>query len=273
MKIIKAGDAEIPGLGFGTWQLQGQACADRVADALGVGYRHLDTAQMYENHAQVGAGMRRSGVVRESIFLTTKLWFDSLHRAAVRRSTEESLRDLGTDYVDLLLIHWPNEEVPLQETLDAMLEQREKGRVRHIGVSNFPPSWLEEAADAAPVVCDQVEYHPLLSQDPVLGPIRGRGLALIAYSPLAHGELLEHPVLREIAGAHGRTPAQVALRWLIQQSQVGAIPKAASRDHLQQNFQIFDFNLGDDEMQRLHGLAKREGERTVDPDFAPRWER
>lgn len=273
METIAAKEAVIPALGFGTWQLRGSDCSDRVADALSLGYRHIDTAQRYENHEAVGAGLRRSGVAREDVFLTTKIWFEDLHWDDVIASTETSLKQLDTEYVDLLLIHWPNPQVSLEETLGAMLELRVRGRVRHLGVSNFPPSWVERASALAPVVCDQVEYHPLLSQEHLLGPLRERDMALVAYSPLAHGELLDDPTLQEIARAHDRSVAQVALRWLVSQEGVGAVPKAGSREHAEENLRIFDFALGDDEMRRIHALARREGERTIDPHFAPAWER
>lgn len=270
---MTAKNAEIPALGLGTWKLEGRTCVERVADALAIGYRHLDTAQAYENHRSVGEGMQASSVPREDIFLTTKVRREKLRRSDVLSSTDTSLKELGTDYVDLLLIHWPNEEVPLDETFEAMLELRDQGRIRHIGVSNFPPSWLDEAAQEAPVVCNQVEYHPFLSQDHLLVPVRDRNMALVAYSPLARGDVLRNETLQEIGREHGRSAAQVALRWLIQQDQVCAIPKAASRAHLEQNFQVFDLSLGDDEMKRIHRLAKRAGDRTIDPEYAPAWER
>lgn len=273
MKTISVRGARMPALGLGTWQLEGRTCSERVADALAIGYRHLDTAQMYGNHRQVGAGMRASGVAREDVFLTTKLWLDNLDRESVQTSVEASLRELDTDYVDLLLVHWPNEDVPLEETLDAMMDLREKGRARHLGVSNFPPSWLEEAAARAPLVCDQVEYHPLLSQDRLIELVREREMALVAYSPLAHGKVMENEVLREIGRAHGRSAAQVALRWLLAQPKVGAIPKASSREHVEDNFAVFEFDLAYEELARIHALAEREEERTVDPAFAPHWER
>lgn len=273
MKTIVTGNALIPALGLGTWQLQGKHCADCVADALAAGYRHVDTAQRYDNHEAVGAGLRRSGLARDEVFLTSKLWFEHLRRDDALASMEETLKELGTDYVDLMLIHWPNPKVPLEETLEAMQRMREKGWIRHIGVSNFPPSWLEEAAELAPIVCDQVEYHPLLSQGHLLDALRAREIALIAYSPLAHGEVVDEPTLVEIGRAHERSAVQVALRWLLQQERVGAIPKASSREHVEENLRVFDFELDEEEMRRIHALARREGERTVDPDFAPGWER
>ncbi|HEM46587.1 MAG TPA: aldo/keto reductase, partial [Alphaproteobacteria bacterium] len=209
MKAIVTGNARIPALGLGTWQLQGKHCADCVADALAAGYRHVDTAQRYDNHEAVGAGLRRSGLARDEVFLTSKLWFEHLRRDDALASMEQTLKELGTDYVDLMLIHWPNPKVPLEETLEAMQQMREKGWIRHVGVSNFPPSWLEEAAELAPIVCDQVEYHPLLSQGHLLDALRAREIALIAYSPLAHGEVVEEPTLVEIGRAHDRSAVQV----------------------------------------------------------------
>lgn len=274
METISAGRAEMPALGLGTWKLEGQTCTDRVDDALAAGYRHIDTAQAYGNHEAVGTGLARSGVEREEVFLTSKLWFDNLHWDQVVATTEASLQQLGTDYLDLLLVHWPNPNVSLEETLGAMLDLRAKGMIRHLGVSNFPPSWVERAVEVAPVVvCDQVEYHPLLSQDHLLATLRERDMALVAYSPLAHGRIPGNETLAEIGRGHDRSAAQVALRWLLQQDAVAAIPKASSREHLEQNFDVFDFVLDEEEMRRIHALAEQRGRRTVDPDFAPRWER
>lgn len=259
-KSLTAHDATIPALGLGTWDLRGDTCIARVADALELGYRHIDTAEMYDNHREVGAGIRRSRVDREQVFLTTKVWRDDLTRRGVLASTERALTELGTEYVDLLLIHWPSDDVPLEHTLDAMLELRAQGKVRHLGVSNFAPPWLERAVAHAPIVCNQIEYHPFLAQDDALLQIREHGLALIAYCPLAHGRVATNAVLREIGQAHRKSPAQVALRWLLQQDSVGAIPKAADRRHLEQNFDVFDFCLDDLQMHRVGELADR-GER------------
>jgi len=268
---VEAAGARIPKLGMGTWQLTGRACADRVADALQRGVRHVDTARMYGNEEDVGHGLARSGVDRDEVFVTTKLWVDELSRDAVPAACDDSLKRLGLDAVDLLLIHWPSREVELEETLDAMLSLRERGRVRHVGVSNFTPTLLERAAAHAPVVCNQVEYHPFLSQDAVLEAARRRDMAVVAYSPLARGRVLDEPLLREIGDAHGKSPAQVVLRWLLQQEGVVAIPKAARSEHLEANLAIFDFQLSHDEMQRIRDLDR--DERLIDPEVAPRWER
>jgi 2,5-diketo-D-gluconate reductase B len=247
---------KVPSLGLGTWRLSGQECARAVERALALGYRHIDTAQMYANEGEVGGGIRNSGVDREEIFLVTKVRTSSFSHDAVLRSTRGSLKKLRTDYVNLLLMHWPNPSVPLEETLGAMRELQEEGSVKHIGVSNFPPSLVEEAARHANVFCNQVEYHPYRAQDELLKQAKEMGYLLTAYSPVAKGRVSNDATLREIGEAHGKTPAQVALRWLIQQQKVAAIPKAAREDHLRSNFDIFDFELNDEEMERVFALRR-----------------
>lgn len=269
MEHLKLNGTRVPKLGFGTWQLTGDACAESVQDALELGYRHIDTAQMYENEQQVGRGIAASGIARDDIFLTTKVWWDNLDHDRCIASTEASLSRLGTDYVDLLLIHWPSPDVPLAESLDAMQELQRDGKARHLGVSNFTPELLEEAVRRAPVVCNQVEYHPFLGQDDVLSAVRENGMMLTAYSPLAQGEVNDDPVLAEIASNHGATPAQVALRWLTRQDRVAAIPKAASAEHRRANLASLDLELDSDEMRRVSDLDR--GRRLVDPEFAPDW--
>lgn len=268
---VDVGGEGIPALGFGTWQLQGEACTEAVADALDLGYRHIDTAEAYGNEEEVGRGIRRSGVDRDEIFLTTKVWWKDLSHDECLRAAEESLRKLGLFQVDLLLIHWPDPTVPLDEPLEAMQELKNDGKIRHMGVSNFTPSLLEEALDKAPVVCNQVEYHPFLAQNELLGLAREHGLMLTAYSPLARAKVMEDETLREIGEAHGKSAAQVALRWLLQQDRVAAIPRARSSEHRKENLRVFDFELSDEEMGRIADLD--EGLRIIDPDFAPDWER
>lgn len=259
---------DVPGLGLGTWKLTGQTCADRVREALELGYRHIDTAQMYENEEEVGRGMKESDTPREDVFLTTKLWFDELKGPDVAPSTEASLKRLGTDYVDLLLIHWPNEDVPLEETLAAMMKLQEQGKVSFIGVSNFTVGLWKRALERAPVNVNQVEYHPFLNQQPLLDLARERSAYIIAYSPLARGEVLEDPTLKEIAERYRKSPAQIALRWLLQQDGVAAaIPKAAKSEHLRENRDIFDFELEASDLVRISDL--RGSERMVDPAWAP----
>ncbi|NBC01044.1 MAG: aldo/keto reductase [Bacteroidetes bacterium] len=262
----------VPALGFGTYQLRGTACREAVADALTLGYRHIDTAQAYRNEAEVGAALATSDVPRDDLFVTTKVWVDHLEPDTARRTTTQSLRDLQLDYVDLLLIHWPNEDAaPLEATLDALDALKDEGKTRHIGVSNFTPTLLQRAIDHTTLFCHQVEYHPFLSQDALLAQARSHDLLLTAYTPLARGEVLASGRLQAIGERHGKTPAQVTLRWLVQQEQVAAIPKASSAQHRKENIDIFDFSLSDEEMRAIHTLAA--GQRLVDPAFAPNWER
>jgi 2,5-diketo-D-gluconate reductase B len=206
---------------------------------------------MYGNEREVGRGIRNSGVDREEIFLVTKVRTSSFSHDDVLRSTRESLKELQTDHVDLLLMHWPNPSVPLEETLGAMTELQEERSVQHVGVSNFPPSLVEEATRHATVFCNQVEYHPYRTQDELLRQAREMDYLLTAYSPLARGRVLNDATLKEIGEAHGKTPTQVVLRWLIQQEKVAAIPKAASEDHLESNLDVFDFQLSGEEMERV----------------------
>ncbi len=261
---------QIPKLGFGTWQITGDDCVVAVRDALELGYRHIDTARMYGNETQVGQGLHDSGLNRDEVFLTTKIWREDLGSTELRQQLEESLRDLRTEYVDLLLIHWPNRDIPLVQTLGAMAEEREAGRVRHIGVANFPAALLVEALELAPILCDQVEYHPYLGQPDVLALARERDLLVTAYSPLAQGRALRDPVVRAIAEAHGKSPSQVVLRWLLDQPHVAAIPKAGGSEHRAANLDVFDFELSDGERGAIAGLER--GARTIDPSFAPDWD-
>ena len=258
---------DVPALGLGTWLLKGEVCVRSVERALEIGYRHVDTAQIYENEKEVGRGLVQSRVNRDAVFLTTKVWRENLEPDRVQSSTQESLKNLGVDYVDLLLVHWPNDEVPMEKTLTAMRKLQEKGKTRYIGVSNFPPSHLEEALEIAPLFCNQVEYHPFLSQDELLEVARQEGLLLTAYSPIARGKVVGNETLEAIGEAHGKSAVQVTLRWLLQQENVAAIPKAADEDHLASNFDLFDFELSRKEMDRIAGLAR--GQRLVSPDFAP----
>jgi 2,5-diketo-D-gluconate reductase B len=246
----------VPALGLGTWRLSGEECRSTVERALTLGYRHIDTAQMYRNEDEVGKGMQSSGVNREEVFLTTKVWPSDFSYKRTIETTHESLKRLRTDRVDLLLMHWPSRGVPLEETLGAMRELQEEGSVRHIGVSNFSPSMVEDAAQHAEIFCNQVEYHPYEAQDELLEQAMEMDYLLTAYRPLSKGTILNDETLQNIAEAHSKTPAQVALRWLIQQEKVAAIPKATSEDHLKNNLDVFDFGLSEEEMERIFGLSR-----------------
>ncbi len=256
---------EVPALGLGTWKLDGEACRRGVAEALEMGYRHIDTAQVYENEAEVGQGLQdAAGVDRDDVFLVTKIWPENLAPGNVRASAEESLKKLGTDYVDLLHVHWPAGAFEMEGTMEAMSALREAGKARHLGVSNFTPELVEEALSHAPLFAVQVEYHPFLSQHALARTAREHDLLLTAYSPLARGKVLDDDLLQAIGDAHGKTAAQVALRWLVQQNKVAAIPKASSTEHRRSNFDLFDFALSDEEMQGIFDLAR--GERIIHPD-------
>lgn len=271
MDVVTARGAQLPVLGLGTWQMNGQQCREGVRHALELGYRHIDTAQMYANEHDVGQGMAEAGVDRDEVFVTTKLGLDALEPDKVLASAEDSLRALGTERVDLLLIHWPSDRVPLEATLEAMRRLQDDGKVVHLGVSNFPPSLLRAATKEAPIVANQVEYHPLLDQRALREVCRQEDVVLTAYCPLAKGWVLDEEAIGEIAAIHDVTVAQVVLRWLVQQPGVAAIPKAASARHRKDNLGVFDFALRDDDMEQLAGLAR--GERLIDPPFAPDWER
>lgn len=273
MLFVNAHGIEVPRLGFGTWKLQDAECVEAVTSALSAGYRHLDTAQAYHNEEQVGEGMRASGVARQDIFLVTKIWRDKMQEGELQASLDASLRKLGTDYVDLLLIHWPVAEVPLEETLRALDAARQAGKARLIGVSNFTVSLLREAEKILPgqLACNQVEYHPFLSQAPLMDWMKQHSMFLTAYSPLARGKLSDVPELMDMAETHGRTIEQIALRWFMQQASVVAIPKASSRKHQLANLAIFDFSLSDAEMEIINHLARPDG-RFINPSWAPTWD-
>lgn len=263
----------MPALGFGTWRLNGSECVEAVSRALQMGYRHIDSAQAYQNEEEVGIGIRDSGVERREIFLTTKIPPDRLDEASLRIAVHESLDRLGTDYVDLLLMHWPNPQVPLEETLAAMAAAVEDGEVRHIGLSNFTVQLMKEAEmkSERPIFCNQVEYHPLLSEAPVLDYCREKGILLTAYCPLARGKVLREPVVEQIARKHARTPAQMVLRWLLQQDGVATIPKSASAERQRENFEIFDFEIPEAEMRAISALER--GERVARAGgHAPEWD-
>jgi 2,5-diketo-D-gluconate reductase B len=247
---------KVPSLGLGTYRLTGDACEVAVERALGMGYRHVDTAQMYGNEAEVGRGLEDSGVERGEIFLTTKVWPSDFAHDRVISKTRESLKKLRTDYVDLLLMHWPPDGVPLGETLEAIGELKDEGGVLHIGVSNFSPSLLEEAMGYAEIFCNQVQYHPYRSQDALLEQARELDYLLTAYTPLSRGGVQGDAILKEIGEAHGKTATQVALRWLVQQEKVSAIPKATGEEHLAENLDVFDFELSEEEMSRVFSLSQ-----------------
>ncbi len=271
MHTVSIADLRIPAIGFGTWQLDGPTARSMVETALEIGYRHIDTAFIYRNEAEVGAAITASGIPRADIFLTTKIWTDSFRDGDLQRAAEASVRRLGGP-VELLLLHWPSPAVPLLETITALNDAKAKGLTRGIGVSNFPSALFKEAArySQAPLITNQVEYHTYLSQQAVLETARDMGSTLTAWSPIARGKVSVDPVLIAIGETHGKTGAQVALRWLIQQQGVIAIPRTSYATRAAENIAVFDFELSATEMATIFDLA-HPGGRTgdwLDPAFA-----
>ena len=272
MQFVEAKGAKIPAIGLGTSELQRRTCARLVEQALKLGYRHIDTAQAYDNEREVGEGLRASGVKRDDVFVTTKVWTTHFAPHELERSTKDSLVKLRMPEVDLLLLHWPNPQVPLAETMGALAHAKRIGLAKHIGVSNFTVALIEEAVKACPepLVCDQVEYHPYLDQAKVRKVCAQHDLALVAYSPVAKGRIKNDQILKEIGRAHGRTAAQICLRWLVQQN-VCAIPRTSRVERLSENLDVFDFALSDAEMDQIFALVSANG-RLTDFGFAPKWD-
>ena len=270
MPFVEAGGARIPAIGLGTWRLAGAEGQKAIEAALEMGYRHLDTAARYENEEDVGAALKASGV--KDVFVTTKVWHDKLHADAFLASTEASLKRLKLDRVDLLLIHWPNPAVPLAETIGALCEAKARGLTRHVGVANFPSALLDEAVRISPepLVANQCEYHPLLSQKTLLEACKRLGVAFTSYTPLGRGELMQNPVITDIARKHGCTSSQVVLRWHVQQGCI-AIPRSGTPAHIAQNFDILGFTLTAAEIAAISGLARADG-RMVAPEWSPVWD-
>lgn len=273
-RIVKAKETVIPALGFGTWQLEGDECKDMVVGVIREGYRHIDTAQAYGNEEEVGAGLKASGIDREKIFLTTKVWYENFEPAKLNESVESSLRKLKTEYVDLLLLHWPVfERAEMKAVLGALMEHKEKGRALAVGVSNFTREQLDQALDftGRELLVNQVEYHPFLDQNKMLGQLRDENMALTAYSPLGRGKVFKNSVISEIANAHGVDEAQVTIAWLLGQDQVVAIPKSSSLEHAVSNLRGSELTLTAEERARIDKLGSPQG-RIIDPDFAPDWD-
>jgi diketogulonate reductase-like aldo/keto reductase len=257
---LTAHGAAIPALGFGTSPMTGGLSPDTVVAALKAGYRHIDTAWKYGTERAVGEAMRTSGVPRGEIFLTTKVSHEYLRADDFTKSVDESLAALRVDYVDLLLVHWPNPDIPLSETMPALAKAKRQGLARHIGVANFNIALLDQAIKLCPepLVALQAEYHPYLDQTKLLSAVHQRGLVYIAYCPLGRGRLFSDPVLGEIAKARGKSIAQIALRWLFQQN-VASIPRSSNPQRIADNFRIFDFALSDEEMRRISALKRPNG--------------
>jgi len=265
---IKINTLNVPCIGFGTYRLTGQVGIKAVEDALQIGYRHIDTAQIYGNEEEVGDGIKNSGVSRDEIFITTKVFPPDFRK--LLKATEGSLRKLKTDHVDLLLLHWPDDNETNRIALEAMNEAIYKGYTKSIGVSNFNFKQLAQAAKIAPVVCNQVEYHPYISQQLMLTKLKENNMFLTAYSPLAKGKVINDTVLKELALKYNRTISQVVLRWLLQQDDIVVIPKATSKERIKENFNIFDFSLSDEDMGMIFKLSA--DHRITNPAWAPEWD-
>ena len=271
--VLTAHGCTMPQIGFGTSQLGD--CSELVATALQLGYRHIDTAWKYGSEKGVGAGIRASGVPRSEIFLATKVSHEYLRADDFARSVDESLKNLQVDYVDMLHVHWPTvDRIPLAETMRALAKAKQQGLTSHIGVANFNIALLEEALHACPepLATLQAEYHPYLDQRKVLDYCRCHGLIFTAYCPLARGRLFKDPGLTEIALAHGKTIAQVVLRWLVQQGNIAPIPRSSNPERIAQNLDVFNFSLSDEEMKRIHALARPDGRIANPAGRSPAWD-
>ena len=274
---LSAGDANIPAIGLGTSNLGGdgqKVRGETVATALKLGYRHIDTAWKYGSERDVGEGIRASGVPRGDIFLCTKVSHEYLRAADFARSVDESLATLGVDYVDLLLVHWPNTQIPLKETMGALAKAKRDGLARHLGVANFNIALLDEAIALCPepLVNLQGEAHPYIDTTRIVDACRARGIVFTAYTPLGRGRLLDDPVLGEIAKDQGRSVAQVALRWLIQRGGIVPIPRSSNPGRLAENLDVFGFTLSDDEMARIGALKQANARIANPPGRAPKWD-
>jgi 2,5-diketo-D-gluconate reductase B len=261
-----------PALGFGTYLLQGANCIKAISSAIEIGYRHIDTAQIYENEAEVGDALNDSGIKRSELFVTTKVWRSELTAQRILDSTKLSLEKLKTDYVDLLLIHWPTPEMNLQLCLDRLSSLKEDGLTKNVGVSNFTEKMISSCLMSHPGLISnhQFEYHPFLNQDKMIKSCKEAGITMTAYSPLAEGRAKDDATLSKIGITHNKSASQVALRWLMQQESMMAIPKASQPQNIRDNFEIFDFVLSSSEMVEIEKLSG--ASRFVNPHWAPKWD-
>lgn len=265
---------EVPTIGFGVFEVDPGETGEAVADALRAGYRHVDTAKMYDNEGEVGRGIAESGVDRDDIWVTTKVWMGDLAPKALRQSAENSLRLLDLDHVDLLLIHWPPEDpAELGPALGELRKLREEGKIGQLGVSNFPAYMLEDALAIEPgIFANQVEYHAKLSQQDLLDVAARHDVLIEAYAPLSGsaGDLVDEPLLAEIAEAHDASPGQIALAWLARQDRVVLLPRSTKPERRRENLAALEIDLSDDETAKVDELSRRR-ERGFDPGFAPDW--
>ncbi|MBR0657391.1 aldo/keto reductase [Plastoroseomonas arctica] len=261
----------MPKIGLGTWPMKGAECQAAVESAIAMGYRSIDTAEMYGNEAEVGAGIAASGIARDELFVTTKVWHDKLTKDGIAGAIAASLGKLKLDHVDLFHIHWPNAAMDLNEALGGLEAARSAGQARAVGVCNFPPKLFRRAIEAgvAPIACLQVEHHVYLDQTPLKAIAREHGIAFTCYSPTTKNAVAEDPVIRGIAQKHGATPVQIALAWLLRQDGVAAIPKAAGAMNQGANLGALSIELDEADVAAIDALPKKR--RLVSPAFAPDW--
>lgn len=274
MQNVQAGNAAIPAIGFGTYGMTAADIYRVIPTALGAGFRHIDTAQIYGNEGEIGECVAASGIPRSEIFLTTKVWVSNYPERLFEVSVDESLRKLKTDYIDLLLLHWPSSDVPVAEQIAGLNAVVRAGKVRHIGVSNFNRALMAEAIQlsVAPLVTNQFEYHPYLNQSLLIESTLQAGLAVTGYCGMAIGRVFADPTLKEIAVRHDRTVAQIVLCWLVQQRGMVALSRTTRIDRLAENLAVFDFELDSADMAAIHSLATANS-RIVDPlGLAPLWD-
>ena len=272
MENLQTQGIALPKLGLGTFRLQGDACRAAVESALGLGYRHLDTAEMYGNEEAIGAAIAASRIARNELHVTTKVWHENLAPDAIRRAFDASLKKLRLDHVDLYLVHWPSRNMNLPAIFETLMKLKQEGRTRAIGVANFTTALLKTVVEdiQAPIACNQVEYHVMLDQSRLRQYLTAKSIPLVAYCPLAQGRIASDPVLAEIGAKHNATAAQVALKWLLDQDGVAAIPKASRRESQQSNLDALKITLDDADRKKIAALPK--DRRCVNPGFAPAWD-
>jgi diketogulonate reductase-like aldo/keto reductase len=248
--------ADMPMVGIGTWTLKGDKCRESVRKALDIGYKHIDTAEAYDNQKQVALGIKDSGVDRDDIFITSKVWKSNLRYSDTLSACDNTLGELQTDYLDLYLIHWPNEDIPMKETFEALTKLKDDGKIKDIGVSNFTISHLKTAKSVSqsPISADQVKYHPYENPNDLLEYCKDNDIVITAYSPFGRGDLFTDERLTKIADSHDKSLAQIIIRWLIQKGIV-VIPRSSSEEHLKANLDVFDWELSDDIIQKLENLT------------------
>ena len=272
MEILQTQGISLPRLGLGTYRMQGDVCRAAVESALALGYRHIDTAEMYANEDAIGAAIAASGVAREDLHVTTKVWNENLAPDAMRRAFDTSLKKLRLDHVDLYLVHWPSPNMNLPAMFETLMKLKQEGRTRAIGVANFNIALLKTVVEdiRAPIACNQIEYHVMLDQTKVKKYLDAKSIPLVAYCPLAQGRAASDPTLLAIGKKHGASAAQVALKWLLDQDGVAAIPKAWRAESQKANFDALNIGLDDEDIKAIAGLPK--DKRFVNPGFSPAWD-